>query len=162
MDDDAVDASPEPLGSPLAPAGSARGVSDGPSPEGRSPGDFVPIFESAAMELIDITRARHEVMARLFDSQYSGDIGDVALALSELVTNAVIHAGGATKITVSCAANRIRIEVQDDDPRRPYQRVDRGEPGGLGLVIVEDLSERWGSRSIATGKVVWAVMPAGR
>lgn len=134
-------------------------MSDGSSSEGPSPDEFVPIFESVAKEVADITRARHDVVARLLDLEYSGDIGDVALALSELVTNAVMHAGGATRITVSYAEHRLRIEVEDNDRRRPHQRVDRGEPGGLGLVVVDNLSERWGSRSIATGKVVWAVLP---
>ena len=72
---------------------------------------------------------------------------DVRLLVSELVTNAVRHAGGeAVRLIVALTGGTLRIEVHDpghgfvhrppsDDPLRA---------SGWGLVLVEELSDRWG------------------
>ena len=127
-----------------------------------SPGDHAAsappqVFESRALGAGAIRRARQLAVAQLAEwGQRNTD--DVALVLSELVTNAVVHAGGAVRIVVS-VGDCTRIEVHDEDPRPPRMRAHGSEPGGLGLRIVERLSEGWGSRSTATGKVVWADVP---
>jgi anti-sigma regulatory factor (Ser/Thr protein kinase) len=85
-----------------------------------------------------------------------------ALLVSELVTNAVVHAASDVCIRVS-ARPLIRVEVEDHDPRLPETRpardtppvVDALEPGGLGLAIVDGLASRWGVDRLADGKVVW-------
>ena len=72
---------------------------------------------------------------------------DVRLLVSELVTNAVRHAGGeAVRLVVALTGKRLRIEVHDpgsgfelkpppDDPLRA---------SGWGLVLVDELADRWG------------------
>jgi len=72
---------------------------------------------------------------------------DVRLLVSELVTNAVRHAGGeAVRLVVDLRGSLLRIEVHDpghgfevkqpsDDPLRA---------SGWGLVLVEELADRWG------------------
>ena len=72
---------------------------------------------------------------------------DVRLLVSELVTNAVRHAEGeAVRLVVALTAGTLRIEVHDpgrgfkvkpppDDPMRA---------SGWGLVLVEELADRWG------------------
>ena len=72
---------------------------------------------------------------------------DVRLLVSELVTNAVRHAGGeAVRLVVAFTGSVLRIEVHDpgngfalkpppDDPMRA---------SGWGLVLVEELADRWG------------------
>lgn len=72
---------------------------------------------------------------------------DVRLLVSELVTNAVRHAGGtAVRLVVTLDGGLLRIEVHDpghgfalrppsDDPLRA---------SGWGLVLVEELADRWG------------------
>jgi anti-sigma regulatory factor (Ser/Thr protein kinase) len=72
---------------------------------------------------------------------------DVRLLVSELVTNAVRHAGGdAVRLVVALVGGVLRIEVHDpgngfelrpppDDPLRA---------SGWGLVLVEELADRWG------------------
>ena len=83
---------------------------------------------------------------------------DVALVFSELVTNAVVHGAGTLRITVTAQLRSVRIDVHDTNPHRPEPRLDANAPGGLGLRIVEQLSERWGCEQTTTGKVVWAVI----
>jgi anti-sigma regulatory factor (Ser/Thr protein kinase) len=87
------------------------------------------------------------------------------LVVSELVTNAVQHA---------CTPDRIRLEiglrpdrsvyvaVTDRSRRLPVRRW--GDPqrdaGGWGLHVVAQLSQRWGTDTLAAGKRVWSVVAA--
>lgn len=90
------------------------------------------------------------------EQQAAGE--DVLLLACELVTNACLHAGGANELVLHCTAERLRIEVSDNDPTRPTPRLphEAGRPGGHGLHIVDRLATRWGSESGPTGKTVWA------
>lgn len=87
-------------------------------------------------------------------------IDDVALIVSELVTNAVRHtsAGGSHLVDWQLAEHEIMVSVDDDSVVRPVVRdPDTGTPGGLGLPIVGALSTAWGVSSIdGAGKRVWA------
>ncbi len=81
------------------------------------------------------------------------------LLVSELVTNAVRHARGSDTITLElqAAGTRLRIEVQDADPRWPQPRTPAGFDGsGFGLMLVDALAGKWGVRETVTGKAVWA------
>jgi two-component sensor histidine kinase len=83
---------------------------------------------------------------------------DLMLMVSELATNAVLHAD--TAFHVSChVGHRIRIEVSDLSTVMPTIR--RASPiGGLGLQIVDQLSCKWGVDRTAGGKVVWLEVPS--
>jgi len=68
--------------------------------------------------------------------------------VSELVTNSVIHgAGGAAELTVRlrCEQERVTGEVcgRGSDFSWVEHEPELGEPGGLGLLIVDELAERW-------------------
>ena len=72
---------------------------------------------------------------------------DVRLLVSELVTNAVRHAGGdAVRLVVALQGSRLRIEVHD--PGRGFTLKpppeDPMRASGWGLVLVEELADRWG------------------
>jgi serine/threonine-protein kinase RsbW len=87
-------------------------------------------------------------------------IEDVLLVISELVTNAVRHAGAGAGETIDVAVtNRgraIRIEVADGEPdAAPYMRDDDA-PGGMGLVVVSGLCQDWGTDQHEGRKTVWA------
>jgi anti-sigma regulatory factor (Ser/Thr protein kinase) len=75
---------------------------------------------------------------------------DVELLVTELATNGVKHARTANgnRITLVARAEpgRVRIEVRDGGRGFEHKRRDRGltEPGGWGLMLVEDLADRWG------------------
>ncbi|MEU3254337.1 SpoIIE family protein phosphatase [Streptomyces sp. NPDC006997] len=92
-----------------------------------------------------------------------GDIVDDAVVLtSELVTNAVIHAGTAADVLCLRSEDGVRIEVADHYPERevPLQGspVHMGSPdreGGRGLQLCAALAGRWGVEYTPTHKQVW-------
>ncbi|WP_078613682.1 ATP-binding protein [Streptomyces katrae] len=88
---------------------------------------------------------------------------DALLLVSELLTNASLHAGGCIELALT-AGEVLRIEVFDGTttlPRR-HPSPQRGLPGGHGLYIVERLSDRWGTVTHENGKAVWAEIEASR
>jgi hypothetical protein len=84
-------------------------------------------------------------------------VADAELCVSELVTNAVVHARTELEVLVSVDAAVVRLEVHDLSPRAPRQRL-RG-PGattGRGLEMVRLLSRDWGvDPRPGQGKAVW-------
>jgi anti-sigma regulatory factor (Ser/Thr protein kinase) len=118
---------------------------------------------SEARTELDVTPAsasfaREFVRARL--AAWSCDAeGDVAVLLtSELVSNAVLHAGGRLALGVcgDRVADLVRIEVRDGDGRLPVVRpIDTEATNGRGLFLVEALARRWGADAEGAGKVVW-------
>jgi anti-sigma regulatory factor (Ser/Thr protein kinase) len=97
--------------------------------------------------------ARKAVAARFGDQARCGEL---LLCVSEVVTNAVLHARSATVLTVRRSADVLTVEVQDDDPTPPVLRPHSNTATtGRGLRILEDLTVRWGTRPIGKGKIVW-------
>lgn len=88
-------------------------------------------------------------------------IEDVALVVSELVTNAVLHGDGDVTLDVLVEANAVHIAVEDLDPGTP-QVTETGLDGdsGRGLALVAKVAAQWGVRYGAHGKVVWADVQA--
>ncbi|MER7951529.1 ATP-binding protein [Streptomyces sp. NPDC096079] len=87
-------------------------------------------------------------------------VEDVLLLVSEVVTNACLHAGGPEEFVLRHTAGRLRVEVSDGSPDHPRVRTPRspGLPGGHGLLVLDRLAGAWGSRDKgpgAVGKVVW-------
>ena len=90
--------------------------------------------------------------------QTAPEVVDVALVLvSELVTNAVIHARSQPRLTVAAAAGgALYVGVGDDDSRCPTVRdQDDDALNGRGLHLLASLASRWGVRPDPPGKVVW-------
>ncbi|MFE5857560.1 ATP-binding protein [Streptomyces sp. NPDC056500] len=82
---------------------------------------------------------------------------DVLLVVSELVTNACLHAGGPTELVLRHTSEGVRIEVADRNPQPPEPRAREVRlPGGHGLLVLERLADSWGSTPLGEGKVVWA------
>lgn len=82
---------------------------------------------------------------------------DIAtLLVSELVTNAVLHARTAMVVTVTAADGSVRVGVQDGSAALPALRqYDRTAPTGRGLQMLERLASRWGVETDETSKTVW-------
>lgn len=79
---------------------------------------------------------------------------DFVLAVSELVTNALLHGHGTPVIRLVDNGDRLRAEVCDDSPLLPVSH--RMTPtSGLGLRVVEQVSSAWGASRRGRGKVVW-------
>lgn len=97
---------------------------------------------------------------RPFAGRVSAD--DVQLVVSELATNAVIHAGTPFSVSVSSNESVMRIEVSDWSVRRPIVRD--GSPtaiSGRGLRLVAAVAGDWGVEPGPDGKTVWAELPLG-
>ena len=89
---------------------------------------------------------------------------DVLLVVSELVTNACLHAGGPEELFLACDDKVIRVEVSDRGTGQPAPRTPHraGRPGGHGMFIVQRLCLDWGVVRTPgrAGKTVWAELGA--
>ena len=84
------------------------------------------------------------------------------LVVSELATNASIHARTPYRVNVSDGDGTIYVGVEDDNPT-PAVMAEESDtsPGGRGLRIVSQLSRIWGvARHPGDGKTVWAELKA--
>jgi serine phosphatase RsbU (regulator of sigma subunit)/anti-sigma regulatory factor (Ser/Thr protein kinase) len=90
----------------------------------------------------------------------AGDLADsVVLLVSELVTNAVVHAGTTARLELRLDAQSVRVEVEDLHPRRVLpmvvaQPTDDAEDG-RGLLITFSLASAWGVDYTSASKRVW-------
>jgi serine phosphatase RsbU (regulator of sigma subunit)/anti-sigma regulatory factor (Ser/Thr protein kinase) len=77
------------------------------------------------------------------------------LLVSELVSNALLHAGTPTQLRIF-RDRVLTLEVADADSHAPrLRRVSEEDEGGRGMYLVNELAHRWGSRTTRHGKVVW-------
>ncbi|WP_093781246.1 SpoIIE family protein phosphatase [Streptomyces sp. yr375] len=78
------------------------------------------------------------------------------LVVSELVTNAIRY--GAAPIQLRLIRDRTLIcEVSDGSSTSPHlRRAHESDEGGRGLLLVAQLTQRWGSRQTDRGKTIWA------
>jgi len=112
--------------------------------------------------------ARRAVRAALGHSVDDWFANAAMLCTSELVTNAIVHAGDGCGLQVCFdppGGGVLRVEVSDDSQEQPHvvPPGDVWRVGGRGLQIVDQTSTRWGTQDMATGKVVWFELgPAGR
>ena len=81
------------------------------------------------------------------------------LLVTELVSNAVLHAGGAVLLVVARDGAGLRVEVCDESPHLPVVRPDPSiDEHGNGLMLVDVLAASWGTDprdDTHPGKCVW-------
>ena len=89
-----------------------------------------------------------------------GDDAAAQLVASELVTNAVVHAGTPIDLTLKLVGPRLQIAVRDggDGQARLAGITDESAQSGRGLMLVDALAQAWGNFLPSTGKVVWATV----
>jgi anti-sigma regulatory factor (Ser/Thr protein kinase) len=104
-----------------------------------------------------VRKARGFTADVLADDGVEASVIEVAVLLvSELVTNAVVHARGPICLTVHTDAHWVRIEGEDPGHRRPVLRAATLDAvDGRGLLVVDGLATDWGTEQRATHKVVW-------
>ncbi|WP_228039788.1 ATP-binding protein [Streptomyces chromofuscus] len=82
---------------------------------------------------------------------------DVALCVSELATNALLHGvppGRGFLLRVRYDGDVVRVEVHDSGTGVP-RVADEPDEGGRGLLLVAALSDKWGVDERTPGKAVW-------
>jgi anti-sigma regulatory factor (Ser/Thr protein kinase) len=80
--------------------------------------------------------------------------------VSELVTNAVLHARSMVVLHFTVAGNRLRIGVEDLSPDHPLpQQPSADADNGRGLVLLDALASAWGWERTSLGKHVWCELP---
>lgn len=102
-----------------------------------------------------VPRARQFVRSFLRESR--SDVETVVLLVSEVVTNAVLHARSMMRVVVQDRDGIVRVEVHDASPVPPrMHRFGASSGTGRGLRMVDRLSRAWGADPAGPGgKVVW-------
>jgi PAS domain S-box-containing protein len=102
-----------------------------------------------------VTSAREQALTRLADWGLDDAAFTTELVISELVTNAIRHA--RSPIQLRLIRDRTLIcEVSDGSSTAPHPRLAHEfDEGGRGLLLVSQLTQRWGSRQTTHGKTIW-------
>ncbi|MER6618371.1 SpoIIE family protein phosphatase [Streptomyces xantholiticus] len=121
----------------------------------RAAASFDPVGRSVAT-------ARAFVRDTLQGWGHSDVVDDAVVLTSELVTNAVVHAGTAADVLCLRSEDGVRVEVADRYPERevPIQGAGRtianlDSENGRGLLLCAALASRWGVEYTPTHKTVW-------
>ena len=86
------------------------------------------------------------------------ELDTALLIVSELVTNAIVHTEGQVRLELTLVNNRLRIAVGDASPRTPVKPPAVGweATGGRGIMLVQAVSDAWGTLPVSGGKQVWS------
>jgi anti-sigma regulatory factor (Ser/Thr protein kinase) len=106
---------------------------------------------------------RRAAAAWLIDRGFPADgLDDWLVVVSELVTNAAVHAGTEFHVVLRWNGERVMIEVFDRGGGVPVVLAEPPSIGGRGLFLVERLTSAWGFDPSSSGKRVWARTDIGR
>ncbi|HWB67466.1 MAG TPA: ATP-binding protein [Mycobacteriales bacterium] len=108
-----------------------------------------------ASEAASAARAR-AWLAEQLPEWSDASVSTAELLVSELVTNAVLHAHGRIEVTADWEGSSITVDVIDRWPSRPVRKAYGPDAAtGRGLFLLEQLAEAWGVREQADRKAVW-------
>jgi serine phosphatase RsbU (regulator of sigma subunit)/anti-sigma regulatory factor (Ser/Thr protein kinase) len=131
----------------------------------RGPDDLVasaayqpePAAAAAARRFVRETLRSWQIGERTPDPDRVAD--DAALLTSELVTNAVVHAGTTFDVTCRLASGELEVAVRDRHPARTLPDIPKATSTsaerGRGLLLPSALASSWGVTYARTAKVVW-------
>jgi anti-sigma regulatory factor (Ser/Thr protein kinase) len=145
-------------------------------PAQRQPGRAEPSTRHAAgmfrRDTAEVRRARSFVRSSLTSWGLPQQVPALELAVSELVTNALVHGKGDIEVLLTACRGVVRLEVADHgDGGRPrihrcaddgeHEGEHEGEHGGWGLKVVQELSDTWGTASGRAETRVWMERTSG-
>jgi PAS domain S-box-containing protein len=100
---------------------------------------------------------RKQVVAQLARWGLSEAGFTAELVVSELVTNAIRYGAHPIRLRLIHDATTLICEVSDTSHTAPHlRRAKTWDEGGRGLLLVAQLTERWGSRHTGEGKTIWS------
>ncbi|MET7684130.1 SpoIIE family protein phosphatase [Streptomyces sp. NPDC005423] len=153
---------PPPTRSQPLPGQAPIGI--GALPDNRPRSSVITARAAASFEPVgrSVATARSFVRDTLQGWGFADIVDDAVVLTSELVTNAVVHAGTAADVLCLRTDEGVRVEVADHYPEReiPLQGspATMGSPdreGGRGLQLCAALAGRWGVEYTPTYKQVW-------
>lgn len=101
-------------------------------------------------------KARTHVRAALLAWDLEDLLDPVLLLTSEIVSNALLHAGTPMSVCVTRVGPGVRLEVWDGSPVPPVRRRRSATATtGRGVQLLESLADSWGSTPQGSGKLVW-------
>ncbi|MGH8888334.1 MAG: ATP-binding protein [Acidothermaceae bacterium] len=105
-----------------------------------------------------VSAARHFVVEILEAAGASDQSWPAVQVISELATNAVVHASTTFVVRVRVEASAVRVAVTDKRPAAfaAKRRFSADTTTGRGLRLVESLSRTWGVDSDEASKTVWS------
>ena len=108
-------------------------------------------------EPVAVAQTRKDAVAQLEAWGLDDVVFVTELIVSELVTNAIRHAEPPIELRLIRAAGNLICEVSDSSSTAPHMRRARTyDEGGRGLLLVSQLTQRWGTRQTTAGKKIWA------
>jgi anti-sigma regulatory factor (Ser/Thr protein kinase) len=111
-------------------------------------------------ELVAVTASRRFVTDTLTAWELPHVVDDAALIVSELATNAVMHARSPFTVSLSWEPGTLCISVLDASASMPSVKNPAGSAiSGRGLRVVSGMASRWGTDRDGRGKLVWAELP---
>ncbi len=99
--------------------------------------------------------ARHFVLRTLADWGCAGFAEDAALVVTELATNAVMHAESSFTVSLTGSGGSLRLSVGDASPFAGTGPALQPAPGH-GLSLVDTIAAAWAVQPMAGGKAIWA------
>lgn len=107
-------------------------------------------------------QARDLLRGLLAGTDFADRLEDGLLAVSELVTNAVLHGRDPIQVAVVVTGDCVRAEVRDGSPVSPsFSMLDPTAVTGRGLMLISAASDRWGVEPRPDGKSVWFELHRG-
>ncbi len=107
---------------------------------------------------------RSVALARRFTEEVLGGVptstaNEIVLMVSELATNAVVHAATTFRLSIERTNKLVRVEVLDGGGEHTHLRSPSNmDLHGRGLQLVDTLSDQWGTTECGeNGKTVWFV-----
>ena len=113
-------------------------------------------LHEASFEPSDESVAAARGLTRAALSEWGLDPDDVLIAVSELASNAIRHAGTGYTVAIELVGASVRVTVTDSYPQQRPSKS-RTVRNGRGLEIVDRLAADWGVRPEGPGKAYWAV-----
>ncbi|MFJ1967881.1 SpoIIE family protein phosphatase [Streptomyces sp. NPDC087903] len=104
-----------------------------------------------------VSPIRRQVVEQLGRWSLSAASFTAELVVSELVTNAIRYGSHPIRLRLIHDTDTLICEVSDTSHTAPHlRRAKTWDEGGRGLLLVAQLTERWGSRHTPDGKTIWA------
>jgi CheY-like chemotaxis protein len=127
----------------------------------RAAGDVLETERQRFPGEVQSARAARRFAAGVLEAWHCAELEDsVLLLVSELVTNAVIHAHSDVEVVLRLHPQRVRVEIIDAASEYVHRRdATSEEQSGRGMALTEALASAWGIDTLVAGKAVWFEVP---